>query len=70
MEIISIYVILVVKKGDNQILKSYRPIVLLPVCGKISEKLIFRKIFNFFIENDLILPNQSGFKGGLSARIT
>ena len=52
------------KKGDKQILKNYRPISLLPVYGKIFEKLIFNKMFKFFIENDLISSNQSGFKPG------
>ena len=57
-------VVPVFKKGDKQILKNYRPISLLPVCGKILEKLIFNEMFKFFIENDLISPNQSGFKPG------
>ena len=52
------------KKGDKQTLKNYRPNSLLPVCGKIFEKLIFNKMLKFFLENDLILPNQSGFKPG------
>ena len=34
------------------------------MCGKIFQKLIFNKTFKFFIENDLISPNQSGFKPG------
>ena len=34
----------------------------IPVCGEIFEKLIINEMFNFFIENDLISPNQSGFK--------
>ena len=41
-----------------------RPISLLPICGKIFEKLIFNEMFKFFIENELISPNQSGFKPG------
>ena len=57
-------VVPVFKKGDKQILKNYRPISLLPVCGKIFEKLIFNEMFKFFIENNLISPNQSGFKPG------
>ena len=32
--------------------------------GKIFEKLRFSKTLRFFIENDLIQPNQSGFKPG------
>ena len=50
------------KKDDKQCLKNYRPVSLLPICGKIFEKLIFNEMFKFFIENDIISPNQSGFK--------
>ena len=50
------------KKGDKQILKNYRPVSLLPICGKIFERLIYNNLFEYFIENDLISQNQSGFK--------
>ena len=52
------------KKDDKQFLSNYRPASLLPICGKISERLIFNEMFKFFIENELISPNQSGFKPG------
>ena len=52
------------KKGDKQILKNYRPISLLPICGKIFERLIYNNLFEYFIENDFISQNQSGFKPG------
>ena len=52
------------KKGDTQTLDSYRPVSLLPICGKILERLLFNEMFNFFIENKLISSNQSGFKPG------
>ena len=52
------------KKGDKQILKNYRPVSLLPICGKIFERLIYINLFEYFIENDLISQNQSGFKPG------
>ena len=52
------------KKGDKQILKNYRPVSLLPICGKIFERLIYNNLFEYFIENDLISQNQSGFKPG------
>ena len=52
------------KKGDKQCLKNYRPVSLLPICGKILERQIFNGMFRFFIENNLISSNQSGFKPG------
>ena len=54
----------VYKKGNKQCLKNYRPVSLLPICGKIFEKLIFNEMFKFFNENNLISPKQSGFKPG------
>ena len=45
-------------------IKTYCPVSLLPICGKFFEKLIFNEILKFFIENELISPNQSGFKPG------
>ena len=35
---------------------------LLPICGKVFESLICNSLFEFFIENELISSNQSGFK--------
>ena len=50
------------KKGDKHALENSRPLSLLPICGKILEGLMFKEMFNFFIENKLISSNQSGFK--------
>ena len=52
------------KRNNKQLIKNYRPISLLPVCGKILERLIYNKMFEFFTENELISQNQSGFKPG------
>ena len=52
------------KKGDKQVLKNYRPVSLLPICGKVFERLIFNEMFSFFLENNLVSPNHSGFKPG------
>ena len=49
---------------DKQLLKNYRPISLLPICGKVLERLLYNSMFEFFIQNNLITPNQSGFKTG------
>ena len=48
------------KKWDRQILKNYRPISLLPITGKIFERILYNNMFEFFTENDLISHNQSG----------
>ena len=50
------------KKDGKKCLKNYRLVSLLPICGKISEKSIFNEMLKFFIENELVSPNQSGFK--------
>ena len=55
-------VVPVFKKGDKQLLKNYRPISLLPIIGNIFERLLYNQMFEFFIRNDLISRNPSGFK--------
>ena len=52
------------KKGDKQLVKNYRPISLLPICGKILEKIIFNHLYSYLITNKLITNNQSGFRPG------
>lgn len=52
------------KKGDKQLIKNYRPISLLPICGKIFEKIIFKNLYSYLNENNLITRNQSGFRPG------
>ena len=57
-------VVPVYKKGSKLSLENYRPISLLPICSKIFECLIYNEMFTFFTENNLISPNQSGFRPG------
>ena len=45
-------------------MENYRPVSLLPICGKIFDRLIFNSLFNYFIENNLLSPHQSGFIPG------
>ena len=51
------------KKGDKQTLKNYRLESLLPICGKVLERLLFN-MFKLFIEKKLISSNHSRFKPG------
>ena len=52
------------KKGDRQVKTNYRPISLLPICGKIFEKIIFDEVYKHLAENNLISTHQSGFRPG------
>ena len=48
-------------KENKQSLENSRPVYLLPICSKIFERLIYKEMFPFFTENNLISPNQSGW---------
>ena len=49
-------------KGDKQIVDNYKPVSLLPILRKIFERIIFNSIFEYLEENNLLCPNQSGFR--------
>ena len=51
-------------KNEKQLLKNYRPISLLPICGKFLERLLYNSMFEFFFQNNFIALNQSGLKIG------
>lgn len=46
---------------DHQLIKSYRPITLLPVLGKIAERLIALRLREFLEASEFFGPNQFGF---------
>ena len=50
------------KKGDRQIVNNYRPVSLLPIFGKVFQKILFNSIFEYLQENCLLCDNQSGFR--------
>ena len=52
------------QKRRQQNLKNYRPVSLLSICGKFFERPIFNEMFSFFLDNNLLVPHQSGFKPG------
>ena len=49
-------------KNSNIVVNNYRPVSLLPVCGKILERLVFNSIFDFLDNNSLLSANQSDFR--------
>ena len=52
------------KKDKKNLLKNYRPISLLPIFGKIFEKLIYNSLCAHIVSCGLLNPNQSGFRPG------
>ena len=55
------------KEGNRQLKTNYRPISLLPICGKILERIIFDQVYSFLNSNNLISKNQLEFRPGDSA---
>ena len=41
---------------------NYRPISLLPSISKILEKIVYKRLYSFLNKNNLIIPNQYGFR--------
>ena len=54
------------KKGDPTDRKNYRPISLLCILGKVFERIIFKYIFNFLINNNKISKVQAAYTPGSS----
>ena len=52
----------VYKRGDKKVIDNYRPISLLPICGKILEKILFNSVYEFLDENNLPCEHRSGFR--------
>ena len=52
------------KKENRQIISNYRPISLLPICGKILEIIVFDQVYKFMNDNNLLSKHQSGFRLG------
>ena len=54
------------KKGDTQELSNYRPVSTLPIFGKIFEKVIYERLYNFLISQNILNHQQFGFRKGHS----
>ena len=54
------------KKGNKELLENYRPVSVLPIFGKIFEKVIYNRLYNFFTKENVLSDNQFGFRKGHS----
>ncbi len=50
------------KKGNKELLENYRPISTLPILGKIYEKIIFERLYEFFVSQGTLSESQFGFR--------
>ena len=56
------------KKESRQLKKSYGPISLLPICGKIFEKIIFDAIYDHLCKISFLVLPQNSLDLGLETR--
>ena len=50
-----------IQKNDKRCINNYRPVSLLPICGKIFERILYNPLFLYLESNDLLTPHQSRF---------
>jgi len=55
------------KKGDITEFSNYRPIYLLTSFSKIIEKIIYKRLYNYLNDNNILVGDQYGFREKLSA---
>ena len=55
---------LFIKKGENNLLKNCRPIILLPIFSKVFVRIIHNSLFNHFIGRKLFTRSQPSFLPG------
>jgi len=54
------------KKGDITEFSNYRPISLLTSFSKIIEKIIYKRLYNYLSDNNILVRDQYGFREKLS----
>ena len=58
------------KGGDCENVNNYRPVSLLPLPGKLLEKIVHKIIVGFWDNNNFLSKNQGGFRKGHSTTAT
>ena len=58
------------KGGDRENVNNYRPVSLLPLPGKLLEKIVHKQISSFWDKNEFLSKNQGGFRKGHSTTAT
>ena len=55
-------VVPIFKSGNRFLFNNYRPIVLLPILSKVLEKIAYDQLSSYLAEEELLCPNQFGFR--------
>lgn len=55
------------KKENEELLENYRPVSTLAVFGKLFEKIIYSRLYRFFVSKNILFENQFGFRKNHSA---
>ena len=50
------------QETEQNLIKNYRPLLLLSIFAKIFDKVIFNNLFAYFQENKLLSVNKSSFR--------
>jgi len=58
----------VYKKDNDDSAENYRPVYILSIFGKTSDKSIYTQLIKFFMANGIIHEDQFDFKKGCSAK--
>lgn len=56
------WVVAILKGAKMRYLTNIQPISLLPYPGKILENIVHKKLYSYLKENELLCPEQSGFR--------
>jgi potassium voltage-gated channel Eag-related subfamily H protein 8 len=50
------------KAKNTEHFTNYRPISLLPICSKILEKIVHKRLYSFLLKHHILYPSQYGFR--------
>ena len=50
------------KKGNEELMENYRPVSTLPIFGKIFEKVIYSRLYSYFVSQGILYDKQFGFR--------
>lgn len=62
-------IIPIFKSGENNLIKNYRPISLLPSFSKILERVVYNRLYKYLISRKIITSSQFGFQKSKSTEL-